>query len=518
MAAPPWPLLLLLLAGLPALHHGVSIAHAFDDDVQRNILQLQGPISSQGDEADGLVEEALLPEVALPEAEVLPPSSKTQEGLLGTLLPPSAPSLAEEVSAVELGEPQSSSEAETQEDDHGGSCDRDIPLEKTHMVAEAVMKLGANLLRQVELENGKGNLFFSPLSISLALAHLALGAANQTEQQLLKALHVESVPCPHQALRTVSQHLSQTTLSIAARLYLQKGFPVKEQFLEDSEKFYRAKPATLSGNSEADLAAINTWVKDATHGQISTMLTELPASVVMLLLNAVHFRGFWKNKFDPLLTEPDTFYLDDELTVSVEMMRARVYPLSWFTLDAHDVQVARFPFKGNTSFVAILPNHPEQNFSRLLSDLSQANFQSHFPKERPTMVKMPKLHLQHHLNLEQALRQLGLGELFSAPNFRLITEGPLVVSSVQHRAALELSEAGVEASAATSVSMYRSLSAFNLNQPFLFIIQEDTTGIPLFLGAIRNPNPSAPQERKMSDCAVGNEGKLFPCSVDQEKP
>lgn len=66
---------------------------------------------------------------------------------------------------------------------------------------------------------------------------------------------------------------------------------MKEQFLEDSEKFYGAKPATLSGNSEADLAVINTWVKDATHGQIPTMLTELPASVVMLLLNAVHFRG-----------------------------------------------------------------------------------------------------------------------------------------------------------------------------------------------------------------------------------
>ncbi|XP_033027957.1 alpha-2-antiplasmin isoform X2 [Lacerta agilis] len=513
MAAPSWPLLLLLLAGtgLPALHathHGVSIAHAFEDDVQRNILQ--------GDEADGLVEEALLPEVALPEAEVLPPASKTQEGLLGTIMPPSDPSLAEEVSAAELGEPQSSSEAE--EDGRGRSCDRDIPLEKTHAVAEAVMKLGADLLRQVELENSKGNLFFSPLSIGLALAHLALGAANETEEQLLKALHMESVPCPHQALRTVSQHLSQTTLSIAARLYLQKGFPVKEQFLEDSEKFYRAKPATLSGDSEADLAAINTWVKDATHGQIPTMLTELPASVVMLLLNAVYFQGFWKNKFDPLLTEPDTFYLDDEFTVSVEMMRARGYPLSWFTLEAQDVQVARFPFKGNTSFVAILPNHPERNFSRLLSDLSQANFQSHFPKERPTMVKMPKLYLQHHLDLEQALSQLGLGELFSAPNFHPITEGPLVVSSVQHRATLEISEAGVEASAATSVSMFRSFSAFNLNQPFLFIIQEDTTGIPLFLGAIRNPNPSAPQERKTNDCAEGNDEKLFLCSTDQEKP
>lgn len=69
------------------------------------------------------------------------------------------------------------------------------------------------------------------------------------------------------------------------------GSEVKEKFLEESEKFYGAKPVTLSGSSEDDLTAINKWVKEATNGQIPTFLQQLPGDTVMLLLNAIHFHG-----------------------------------------------------------------------------------------------------------------------------------------------------------------------------------------------------------------------------------
>lgn len=69
------------------------------------------------------------------------------------------------------------------------------------------------------------------------------------------------------------------------------GFEVKEKFLEDSEKFYGAKPVSLSGSSEDDVEAINKWVKEATNGQIPTFLQQLPENTVMLLLNAIHFHG-----------------------------------------------------------------------------------------------------------------------------------------------------------------------------------------------------------------------------------
>ncbi|XP_063002529.1 alpha-2-antiplasmin isoform X2 [Elgaria multicarinata webbii] len=487
MAALPWTLLFACLFPLHTTHRG-------------------------GPDGNGSTEAALLLDLALPEATTAVP-------LAATLLPyrlPNEVSQPEGEGSAEkvIEEHQSSSEEE--EGDHGQGCRKGLSPKNMSEITHAMMMFATDLLREMERENGEDNIFFSPLSVSLALAHLALGAANQTEKQLLEALRVELMPCIHQALHGMSQHLSKTALSIAARIYLEKGFLVKEKFLEDSERFYGAKPASLSGNNEADLAAINNWVKEATNGQISTMLSDLPANTVMLLLNAVHFQGFWETKFDPNLTEPRMFHLDDEFTVSVEMMKAQML-LSWFSVESLDIQVARFPFKGNTTLVVLLPNHVERNFSRLLPEFHKVNGQTAFPKERPTSVMMPKLHLQYHLDLNQALSHLGLGELFSSPNLRPIAEGPLFVSSIQHRAALELSEAGVEASAATSVAMSRSRSDFHLNRPFLFIIK-DFTGIPLFLGSIRNPEPSAPKQGKTKDCVPISDGESsLVCAKDPEK-
>uniref|UniRef100_A0A8C6V585 Serpin family F member 2 n=1 Tax=Naja naja TaxID=35670 RepID=A0A8C6V585_NAJNA len=280
------------------------------------------------------------------------------------------------------------------------------------------------------------------------------------------------------------------------------GFPIKEKFLEASQRFYGAKPARLSGNTQADLEAINRWVEEATHGQISTMLTELPPNTVMVLLNAVFFQGLWRTKFNPLLTEPSLFHLDEESAVPVEMMKERDFPLSWFSsnLLRSFPQVAKFPFKGNTSFVAIVPGLPlQKNFSQVLSEILQLDLETAFPMERSTMVKVPKLHLEDYVDLNGALTRLGLGELFSGPDLRHIAEGPLVVSSIQHRAALELAEAGVQAAAATSVIASRSISAFSLDRPFVFMITEDVTGIPLFLGTVRNPSPGAPWEKSGQD-------------------
>lgn len=423
------------------------------------------------------------------------PSSvpEIQEGPLSATLLPSSPSAPEDGIPDRQEEQQNPSVGSEEEAERG--CEEGVPLEKTHMIAEAMFKFTADLVRGVELEKGQDNLFLSPLSLTLALAHLALGAANQTEKALLEALHLAEVPCLHQALRQVRQQLDQLVLNVASRLYLTKGFQVKKTFLEDSERFYKAKPVTLSGKGEEDLAAINSWVKEATKGHIPKILSELPVDVVMILLNAVHFQGFWRTKFDPKLTEAGMFQLDNEFVVSSAMMNAQKYPLSWYSSHSLDVQVARFPFKGNMSFVVIVPNHFERNVSQLLSELRPASF-SHFPKERPTMVKMPKVHLKCHLELNQAISQLGLGELFSSPDLHRIADGPLLISSIQHDSALELAEAGVEAAAVTTTVMSRSFSAFIIDRPFLFFISEDTTGIPLFFGRIGNPNPGAPKQRK----------------------
>lgn len=85
----------------------------------------------------------------------------------------------------------------------------------------------------------------------------------------------------------------------------------------------------------------------------------------------------------------------------------------------------------------------------------------------------------------------GLGSLFTSPNLAGIADSPLVVSSVQHKTSMEITEEGAEAAAATSISISRSNPSFSVNQPFFFALMDDLTLTPVFLGVVTNPNPEA---------------------------
>ncbi|XP_058139071.1 alpha-2-antiplasmin isoform X2 [Dasypus novemcinctus] len=378
-----------------------------------------------------------------------------------------------------------------------GACKGAPTPEETRKLAQAVMAFTTDLFSLVAQRSTSPNLVLSPLSVALALSHLALGARNQTLQRLQQALHADVGPCLPHLLSRLCRDLGPGAFRLAATMYLQKEFPIKEDFLEQSEQLFGTKPRILTGRQADDLTNINQWVKEATEGKIEHFLSELPESTVLLLLNAIHFQGLWRSKFDPSLTQKDTFHLNEWFTVPVDMMRAPKYPLRWFLLEQPEIQVAQFPFKNNMSFVVLVPSQFEWNVSQVLANLSWDILHQPLERERPTEVRLPKLHLKHQLDLVATLSQLGLEELFQAPDLRGISDQSLVVSSVQHQSTLELSEAGVEAAAATSTAMSRmSLSSFRLNRPFLFYILEDNTGLPLFVGSVRNPNPGAQWERK----------------------
>ncbi|ELR61894.1 hypothetical protein E5288_WYG020850 [Bos mutus] len=369
--------------------------------------------------------------------------------------------------------------------------------EQTRRLARAMMTFTTDLFSLVAQSSTRPNLILSPLSVALALSHLALGAQNQTLQRLKEVLHADSGPCLPHLLSRLCQDLGPGAFRLAARMYLQKGFPIKEDFLEQSEQLFGAKPMSLTGMKGEDLANINRWVKEATEGKIEDFLSDLPDDTVLLLLNAIHFQGFWRSKFDPNLTQRGAFHLDEQFTVPVDMMQALTYPLHWFLLEQPEIQVAHFPFKNNMSFVVLMPTRFEWNASQVLANLTWDILHQPSLWERPTKVQLPKLHLKYQLDLVATLSQLGLQELFQAPDLRGISDERLVVSSVQHQSALELSEAGVQAAAATSTAMSRmSLSSFIVNRPFLFFILEDSTSLPLFVGSVRNPNPGAQPERK----------------------
>uniref|UniRef100_A0A667YRH5 Serpin domain-containing protein n=1 Tax=Myripristis murdjan TaxID=586833 RepID=A0A667YRH5_9TELE len=349
-------------------------------------------------------------------------------------------------------------------------------------VGGAIERLGVQLLEKLPFGPQQPNVIVSPLSLALALAQLALGARNETERLLLGGLHAHGLTCYHHVLGGLIPQLSNTSLEVATRTYLRPGFEVKLSFMEESLARYRASPAPLLSVEE-----VNQWVENATSGHIANFLESIPHDVVLMLINAMYFKGEWQTRFDAQATSKSIFYLDNQNSVWVDMMKSAQYPLR--LMFESQLQVASFPFKGNTSFLVVMPLPGKGNVSSVLPKLNISDLYTRLPQEETMQVNLPKVKLQYRQDLQEALTSMGLGSLFSGPDLSGISDRPLKVTGVRHASTVELSEEGAEASATTVVTALRSIFTFSVNSPFIFALVDDTSLAPIFLGVVTNPAP-----------------------------
>nr|XP_040035916.1 serpin peptidase inhibitor, clade F (alpha-2 antiplasmin, pigment epithelium derived factor), member 2b [Gasterosteus aculeatus aculeatus]XP_040035925.1 serpin peptidase inhibitor, clade F (alpha-2 antiplasmin, pigment epithelium derived factor), member 2b [Gasterosteus aculeatus aculeatus] len=360
--------------------------------------------------------------------------------------------------------------------------------ESRDAIAAAVQRLGVQLLQNLETTPEQPNVIISPLSISVALSQLALGAVNETEELLMHHLHENTLPCYHQSLHNVLAQLRDNELQIATRIFLRQGFKPKQNFVDESKRLYDSEPAVFE-----TLHQINDWVENATNGKVTDFLPALPPNLLLMLINAVNFKGEWKARFDPRFTSKGVFYLDNERMVDVEVMEDAKHPLSLFMDNELEAQVASFPFLKSMSLLVVMPTSGQVNVSSLAAKLNISDLYHRLPKERAVQVKVPKFKLEYAQELKDVFIKLGLGDVFSSPNLADMADGPLLVSSVMHKSIMEINEEGAEAAAATTVVISRSSNpVFHLTKPFFFAVMDDTTQVPIFMGVINNPNPDVP--------------------------
>ncbi|XP_029956186.1 alpha-2-antiplasmin [Salarias fasciatus] len=376
------------------------------------------------------------------------------------------------------GPPDTAAPAEEELD----RCEGAFAPEDQRAIGGAVEQLGLRLLEKLAVSPQQPNVIVSPLSVAVALAQLTLGARNETERQLLQSLHAQDLPCYHHVLGRLLPHFSQSSLQVAARTYLRPGFEVKLSFVEESLARYQSRPVSLLSVEE-----VNQWVENTTSGHISNFLESVPHDVVLILVNAVYFKGEWQTQFDPQGTSKGAFYVDSQNSVSVDMMKSPQYPLRLLDHPELQAQVASFPFKGNTSFLVVLPRG---NISSVLPKLNISDIYERLPQEKNMQVSLPKVKLQYRQELQEALSSMGLDSLFSSPNLSGVSDEPLRVTGVHHASTVELSEEGVEASASTAVTATRSVSVFSVNSPFVFALVDDASLMPLFMGVVTNPAPN----------------------------
>ncbi|XP_051508903.1 plasma protease C1 inhibitor-like isoform X2 [Myxocyprinus asiaticus] len=338
------------------------------------------------------------------------------------------------------------------------------------------------------------NFIFSPISIAAALSNLLLGARGETRKQLQDALRLPyDFSCVHSEMKKLKQ-ASKQTLGMASAIFYSPEYRLAEAFINQSLDFYDAKPQELTNDSDHNVKLINNWVAEKTNNKITELVDEVDPFTLFVLLNAVYFNGKWKMVFESMNKQEEFTKFSGEV-VDVETLYSSKYKLVMSYNKNLKAEVGKFPLTGKNSLFILIPrtvseksfllmekNMNATNIIEMVSEMSKVTAQT-------AEVTLPKIKLAVTTPLETLLKKLGLSDLFDSPNLCGMFPGESVsfISDARHRAFLSLTEKGVEAAAATSISFSRSFPSFTALQPFILIVWSDEIGAPLFIGRIVNP-------------------------------
>ena len=358
-----------------------------------------------------------------------------------------------------------------------------------------------------ELAKEKGNIFFSPWSLSYALAMTCEGARGKTKEEMSSVLHFSAI----ESTRRRSFSLIDTRLNAsdsgdalhsANALWVEKSFPLDDEYADLIEQSYHARSTNLDfiNASEKSRRIINSWVEEKTLGKIKELI---PPNVIdeltrLIITNAIYFKGSWRLEFDRKLTAKEDFFTGQGRTVAVPMMRRLDDNASFGYFEYEGMQVLKMPYLGDRlSLTIILPRNNDLAPLEATLDAETLSRWRMGLVERRVDVYIPKFKVASNYLLNESLIKLGMPTAFddSAADFTglSIKWGRLLyISRVFHQAHIEVNEEGTEATAATAVVIkYRCLPpkppVFRADRPFIFMITDDETGLILFLGRVNDP-------------------------------
>ncbi|XP_040895951.1 leukocyte elastase inhibitor isoform X2 [Toxotes jaculatrix] len=365
------------------------------------------------------------------------------------------------------------------------------------------------LLRTLSQANPTGNIFVSPLSISSALAMVYLGARGNTAAQMAQALSFSSGEGVHADFETLNADINSPSasyiLKIANRLYGENTANFLNEFLKATQKYYQAdlKAVDFMGNPEVCRGEINSWVEEQTENKIKDLLKPGSVSTMtrLALVNAIYFKGNWMNRFDKANTKEMPFKVNQNETKSVEMM-FQVKKLPYNYIPDHGLQILELPYVGEElSMFILLPEESTDGTDPLLkleNELTQERLDEWTNRENmdvhsEVLVHLPKFKLEEDYELNEPLAKLGMTDVFCAAKADLSGmngKAGLFLSTVAHKAFVEVNEEGTEAAAATAgmvaFCMLRE-EHFTADHPFLFFIRHNKTKSILFLGRFSSP-------------------------------
>jgi serpin B len=348
-----------------------------------------------------------------------------------------------------------------------------------------------------------GNLFFSPFSISTALAMTSAGARGETAKQMDKVLHLGADPAKAQAAYgllvrnlTKSRQGDHLQLRVANALWTQKGFNLLPGFIEQTKSEYGAGLRSVDFNDAAAACKIiNSWVEDQTQDKIKDLIRPgmIQPPPELILTNAIYFKGAWQSPFHEQATREQEFHVTSNEAVKAPMMR-QTHEFRYF--ENESLQALELPYRGGTSMLVFLPRLKD-GLSKLEEQLDNDKLGTILRemRRRRVEVELPRFKVESQFQLADVLKQLGMTLPFSAQaDFSGISaSSKLIISDVVHKAFVDVNEKGTEAAAATAVIVVRAAApagqpiSFHADHPFIYLIRDHESGAILFHGRVVNP-------------------------------
>ncbi|CAL7940871.1 unnamed protein product [Xylocopa violacea] len=374
----------------------------------------------------------------------------------------------------------------------------DSNIEALQAVSDGTSQF-SSLFYQTVAEETPENLITSPLSAAVVLAMAAYGSRGETENQFKKVLHLPSAngESGYQALIDNLNKIQENKLQLANKIFAAEKFGLKPTYKELTETYFRSIVQAVNfAKSQEAAATINEWVQQNTNDLIKIIVQpgDLDSKTALVLVNAVYFKGLWKDPFNPNNTKDMPFHIDSNTVKNVPtMFKTGSYRSG--ELPDLNAKFIVIPYKGNEcSMVIVLPNAVD-GLADLEKKLQNVNLVNVLTQgyEKKLVLLLPKFKVESKINLEEVLQKMGLIDAFSGrANFSGIANEQIAISKAVQKAFIEVNEEGTEAAAVTGTGMTYS-SSINLvelrvNRPFVYsIIKTGDVNIQLFRGHVIKP-------------------------------
>jgi len=373
-------------------------------------------------------------------------------------------------------------------------------------VVQANNAFATDLYAKVRAE--KGNLFFSPYSISSALAMTYTGAKAKTAEEMAAVLHLDAdqakVCAGYAALiKAINEGGEERgfRLSTANALWGQTGYGFVPAFLESLKASFGAGLSEVDFQKDADGArkTINAWAEKETQEKIKDLIPPggLTPVTRLVLTNAIYFKAAWAEPFKKENTKDGPFQAGNGTKVTVPLMH-QVHGYGY--LDAGDLQVLDMPYEKFAVSMTILLPKTAGGLGKVEQSLTAARLEGWIGglKHARVDLALPKFKVTAQCTLGKTLAAMGMPTAFDATkaDFSTMNAGkePLWIGDVIHKAYVDVNEAGTEAAAATAVVMLGGAApqiekpvVFRADHPFLFLIRDLQSGAILFMGRVENP-------------------------------